>query len=110
MTTYQISSLVRSLETQIGSPLTDLPGPNVIDDASLAKILRQACSEIRPDNVFEPQSIDIMSRIAEHYNAGDAALKARIDNACGGSFFEFARHAEPQHWKELTAKLELKSE
>jgi len=45
MTTYQISSLVRSLETQIGSPLTDLPGPNVISDEWLRKMLRQACEE-----------------------------------------------------------------
>ena len=45
MTTYQISSLVRSLETQIGCTLPDLPGPNVISDEWLGKMLRQACEE-----------------------------------------------------------------
>ena len=50
MTTNQLIKFALSLETQIGSPLTDLPGPNVISDEWLGKILRQACSEIMPDD------------------------------------------------------------
>jgi len=50
MTTTQLSNFIRSLETQIGCTLPDLPGPNVISDEWLGKILRQACSEIMPDD------------------------------------------------------------
>ena len=105
----QLTAIADSLARQ-GLELP-LPGENVISNEWLGKMLRLACEEAgRLSTVFEPHSTDIMDSIASKYLAGDADTKARIDEACGGSFAEFARHAEPQHWEELETKLGLKSE
>ena len=109
-TPLQLTAICASLARQgfhVERPESEL----MIGNEWLGKMLRLACAEAgRLSTVFEPHSTDIMDSIASKYLAGDAEVKARIDEACGGSFSEFARHAEPQHWEELETKLGLKSE